>query len=79
MGAESNESSALAELEESRREIRRLRELLIAKDAELGEARGRVTQLEQSSLRLSHLLTFALMLVGRVMDVARAGLRRLRG
>lgn len=79
MGAEPDESTALDELEESRREIRRLRELLIAKDAELGEARGRVTQLEQSSLRLSHLLTFALMLVGRVLDVVRAGRRRLQG
>jgi hypothetical protein len=72
MGAES-------ELEESRREVRRLRELLIAKDAELGEARGRVTQLEQSSLRLSHLLALPLALLARALRIARAGLRRVRG
>jgi hypothetical protein len=72
-------STLLAELEESRREVDRLRTLLVAKDAELGEARGRVTQLEASSLRLAHLVALPLRLVGRVLHVARTGLSKLRG
>jgi hypothetical protein len=79
MGAEGSQSTLLAELEESRREVDRLRSLLVARDAELGEARGRVTQLEQSSLRLMHLLALPLRLVGRVLHVARTGLSKLRG
>lgn len=79
MGAEGNQSTLLAELEESRREVDRLRALLVAKDEELGEARGRVTQLEASSLRLAHLVALPLRLVGRLLHVARTGLSKLRG
>jgi hypothetical protein len=78
-GAADEPAALREELLRAQQEAARLRELLVAKDVELGEAKGRVTELEQSSLRLSHLLTFALMFAGRVLDVARAGLRRLRG
>lgn len=41
-----------AELAREKAEVVRLRNLLIAKDAELGEARGRVAELESRSQRL---------------------------
>jgi len=67
------------ELLRTQQEVARLRELLVAKDVELGEAKGRVTELEASSLRLAHLFALPLMLVGRVLHVARTGLAKLRG
>jgi hypothetical protein len=41
-----------AELAREKAEVVRLRNLLIARDAELGEARGRVAELESRSKRL---------------------------
>lgn len=41
------------ELGRSREEILRLRDLLIARDLELGEARGRLAMIEQGSRRLA--------------------------
>ena len=41
-----------AELAREKEEVRRLRDLLIARDAELGAARGRVAELESRSSRL---------------------------
>jgi hypothetical protein len=47
------EATALREeLARSREEVMRLRDLLIAKDAELGSARGRLEQLEARTTRL---------------------------
>ncbi len=41
-----------AELQREREEVLRLRDLLIARDAELGEARGRVAELEAPSTKM---------------------------
>ncbi|HEV7615620.1 MAG TPA: hypothetical protein VGO36_05270 [Solirubrobacterales bacterium] len=41
-----------AELAREREEVGRLRDLLIARDAELGAARGKLAMIEQSSRRL---------------------------
>jgi hypothetical protein len=47
------EAAALREeLARSREEVLRLRELLIARDAELGRARGRLEQLEERTNRM---------------------------
>jgi hypothetical protein len=45
-------ASLREELARSREEVMRLRDLLIAKDAELGRARGRLEQLEARTTRL---------------------------
>lgn len=49
-------TSSIAELREelarSRKEAARLRDLLIARDAELGRARGRLEQLEERTNRM---------------------------
>ena len=42
-----------AELTREQEEVLRLRDLLIARDAELGAARGRLAMIEQSSQRLA--------------------------
>lgn len=42
----------LGQIEDPKEEILRLRDLLIAKDAELGAARGRLAEFEQSSLHI---------------------------
>ena len=64
----STEAGLREELDASREEVLRLRDLLIAKDAEMGELKGEIAQL-QSHLRLLHSL-FAV--VSRV-----PGLRRV--
>lgn len=52
-GAETPDVAALREeLAHSREEVVRLRDLLIARDAELGRARGRLEQLEARTTRL---------------------------
>jgi hypothetical protein len=52
-GAEAPDLAALREeLARSREEVMRLRDLLIAKDAELGRVRGRLEQLEARTTRL---------------------------
>ena len=45
------------ELYQAREEVLRLRDLLIAKDAELGAYKGQVAQLEAGTARLLHLLS----------------------
>jgi hypothetical protein len=42
-----------AELTREKEEVLRLRDLLIARDAELGAAKGRLTMIEQGSQRLA--------------------------
>lgn len=65
-----------AEVARLREENLRLRDLLIAKDAELGSARGQVLALEAGTARL-------LNLVGRIRSIVPGfvwlGLARLRG
>jgi hypothetical protein len=52
-GTEAPDLAALREeLAQSREEVMRLRDLLIAKDAELGRVRGRLEQLEARTTRL---------------------------
>jgi len=63
------------ELARSREEVLRLRDLLIAKDAELGAVRGRLAELEASSL---HLLNAAARLRGMVPNVIWWALARFR-
>lgn len=46
------------ELARSREEVKRLRDLLVAKDAELGRARGRLEQLEQRTNRMLGAVVF---------------------
>lgn len=77
--AASAQSGELAELREelhrSREEVLRLRDLLIARDRELGAARGRLAELEDTAGRLISVFVR----VGGVRGAARAGVNRLRG
>jgi len=52
-GGIDNRPEVLKELDERNKEILRLRDLLIGKDAELGGARGRAAELEARTLRLA--------------------------
>ena len=67
------------QLAERDEEILRLRDLLIGKDAELGAARGRVAELEVYSQRLVGLAGRLQSRAPRIMRLAGAVLRRLRG
>lgn len=74
-----DEAALQAELDRRQEEILRLRDLLIAKDAELGAAKGRAAELEQYS---RHLISLAARLQSRVpaaMRLLGAGLRRVQG
>lgn len=51
-GAHPNGSSEASEVAALREEVARLRELLIARDAELGRAGGRLEQLEERTNRM---------------------------
>lgn len=62
------------ELHRSREEVLRLRDLLIARDAELGAARGRLAELEDTAGRLISLAVRA----GGLRGIVRAGFNRLR-
>ena len=76
--SEGPEVAALREeLAQSREEVLRLRDLLLARDAELGRVRGRLEQLEQ---RMTLLLGAAARLrrLGRWSAPLRARLRRSR-
>jgi len=73
----SDHDRLLTELEASREEILRLRDLLIGKEAELGRAKGQVTELEErfeyyarlaSRLRLRRILSA----IGRRIEKRRA-------
>lgn len=46
-----------AELTRQEQEILRLRDLLIAKDAELGAAKGRLAEIEERAARLTNIAT----------------------
>lgn len=73
-----DEVAALREqLAEQTEEVLRLRDLLIAKDAELGAAKGRLAELSEHSARL---IAAARMLQARarVPGLARKALARLR-
>lgn len=63
------------ELHRSREEVLRLRDLLIARDAELGAARGRLAELEDTAGKL---ISFAVR-AGGLRGLARASVNRLRG
>jgi len=66
------------ELSRSKEEVLRLRDLLIAKDAELGSLKGQVAQLEAGTARLLNLVTRVRSLVpGSVWRAATGLLRRL--
>jgi hypothetical protein len=47
-----NEGELLEELHRQQEEILRLRDLLIARDAELGAERGKVAELEQGTVKM---------------------------
>lgn len=72
-------SELQGELDRSKEEILRLRDLLIAKDAELGAARGRLAELEAYSQRLTHTAHRLQSRVPGAMRLAGAALRRLQG
>jgi hypothetical protein len=79
----SSESAEVAELREelyrSREEILRLRDLLIARDAELGVARGRLAEHEAQVGKLLNLAALVRRLVPTFLWTAARGLlRRLR-
>ncbi len=69
-----------AELAVAREEVLRLRDLLIAKDAELGAFKGQVAQLEAGTARLLHLFNrlraLVPMPVQRGLQLLRRALRR---
>jgi SAM-dependent methyltransferase len=67
------------ELDRSREEILRLRDLLIGKDAELGRLKGRAVELEDRSQRLSNAVGRLQSRIPGAMRIAGAGLRRLSG
>ena len=67
-----------AELDSSREEILRLRDLLIAKDAELGAAKGRLAELEEYSRYLSNAAIWLQARVPGAMRLIGAALRRLQ-
>jgi hypothetical protein len=52
----SDSARLLKELESAREEILRLRDLLIGKDAELGQAKGRVAELEDQIERYTRFI-----------------------
>lgn len=67
-----------AELAAAREEVLRLRDLLIAKDAELGAYRGQVAQLEAGTARLLNLFNRVRALVPMPVQRGLQVLRRLR-
>jgi sugar/nucleoside kinase (ribokinase family) len=67
------------ELNRSREEVLRLRDLLIGKDAELGALRGRLAELEAGSGRLLNLAARVRSRIPRFVLTAGAGLRKRRG
>jgi hypothetical protein len=67
------------ELERSREETRRLRDLLVTRDAELGEARGRLTEMESYMGLLSRIATRLQEFAPALARLAGTALRRLQG
>jgi hypothetical protein len=72
------EPKLLEELEQERREVKRLRRRLIDQEAELGRARGRVAELESSAMRFAYFAWRLQALAYRVLHLARRGLGALR-
>jgi predicted nuclease with TOPRIM domain len=67
------------ELDRSREEVLRLRDLLIGRDAELGALRGRLAEVEAGSARLLNAVAVLRSRVPRFALTARASLRRRWG
>jgi len=53
--AEADAAAPRDELEECRKEVLRLRDLVTGREAELGEARGRIAELSAELVRYTHL------------------------
>ena len=53
--AEADAAALRDELDECRKEVLRLRDLVIGREAELGEARGRIAELSAELTRYAHL------------------------
>lgn len=77
-GESGDRSQLLEELEEQRREVQRLRRRLIDQEAELGRARGRVTELESSAMRFAYFAARLQTAVYRLLHAVRRGLGVLR-
>jgi chromosome segregation ATPase len=67
------------ELDDSRGEIQRLRELLLTRDAELGEAKGRLTEMENYMRLLSGIVARLQKAAPALTRLAGNTLRRLQG
>lgn len=77
-GASAEATQLREELNRSREEVMRLRDLLISKDAELGSLKGQVAALEAGTARLLNLVKQVRSLMpGFVWRAATALLRRL--
>lgn len=75
---EAGEAEALrAELAERQEEVLRLRDLLIARDAELGAAKGRLAELEQQSRYLTVVASRLQAGPRGIIELARAALAKL--
>ncbi len=78
-GEAKDRTELLEELEKQKEEILRLRDLLIAKDAELGTAKGRLAELSEHSSRLIVAAQRLQSRIPRFVWRAGAGARRLGG
>lgn len=76
---EAEDAELREELAEARREILRLRDLLIAKDAEMGAMRGRLAELEDRSQRVTNAAARIQSRVPGLMRIGGAAVRRLQG
>jgi hypothetical protein len=74
----STEPKLLDELEQERREVRRLRRRLIDQEAELGRARGRVKELEDSAMRFAYFAARLQTAAIRAIRVLRRGIGLVR-
>jgi len=77
-GEAENRPELQRELDRRQEEILRLRDLLIGRDAELGAARGRLSELEDQTQRVANVANRVQSRVPRVMRLFGAFLRRLR-
>ncbi len=75
-GEPENPADLAAELARQRQEVLRLRDLLIARDAELGAAKGRLAELEARSMQLLGAAARLRRLLPGFVWRALAGLRR---
>ncbi|HEU5062365.1 MAG TPA: methyltransferase domain-containing protein [Solirubrobacterales bacterium] len=77
-GQAENRPETLRQLDSLREETLRLRDLLIARDAELGTARGRLSELEDQTQRVANVANRVQSRIPRVMRLFGSLLRRLR-